>query len=261
MKINLFLFILSLRPLSRNLFVAGILFLLIFFSQICAGADIYRQQINNAEENFKNGNFSGAAAIYESLINVERIKNSFVYYNLSNAYFRNGNLGNAVLNIERAYRLSPRDADIKNNRAYLRSLAGKNEDLLKDFFTGTFSLNELSVFCAVLIILILLHLSAKTFKENGIINKAAIFCAVLLIPSLFWASYKIKVEIMTYEAAALNTLTVRSGPGVNNPEIFEIKEGRIVNIISENNNWSNVSIVSEGEKFTGWVETQYIGRL
>ena len=241
--------------------ISGLFLILLLSAQICAGADIYRQQINNAEENFKNGNFSGAAAIYESLINVERVRDPFIYYNLSNAYFRNGNLGNAVLNIEKAYRLSPRDADIKNNRAYLMSLAGKNEDFLKDFLTGTFSLNELSVFCAVLIILIFLLLSAGTFKKNSIINKAAVFCAVLLIPFVLWSSYKIKVEIINREAVALNALTVRSGPGANNPDIFEVKEGRTVNIISENNSWSNVSIVSDGEMLTGWVETQYIGRL
>ncbi|MDR2191338.1 MAG: SH3 domain-containing protein [Endomicrobium sp.] len=239
-------------------FLSLFLFFILSFAQICAQANDYQTQINNAEENFKNGNFAAAAEIYESLISVEKVNNPFVYYNLANAYYRNGNLGEAVLNIEKAYRLLPRDADIKNNRKYLRSLAGAKEDFLKDFFTGTFSLNELSAACFILIALLL---SAGAFKKNVLRNRIITVCAVLLAPLLLWTSYKIKVELLSGEAVAVQTLTVRSGPGENNPEIFEINEGKTVNIISENAGWSAISVVSDGETLKGWAESKNLAAI
>jgi tetratricopeptide (TPR) repeat protein len=265
MNINSFSAVLSLKrhnvP-SRNpaaIAAASMLFLLL--AQFCFAANDYQTQINNAEENFKNGNFAASAAIYESLINVEKVNNPFIYYNLSNAYFRNGNLGNAVLNIERAYRLKPRDADIKNNRRYLRALAGEKKDFLRDFFSGTFSLNEISGFCAALIVLVFLLLSAGSFKKSAAVNKAVIAAAILMFPALLWTSYKIKTEIINDKAVALKTLTARSGPGENNPEIFEVKEGKTAEIISENAGWSNITITADGELLAGWAETKNIEKI
>lgn len=43
-----------------------------------------------------------------------------------NAYFKLGNKGKAILNYERALQLLPRDADVKSNLVYARSLIEGN---------------------------------------------------------------------------------------------------------------------------------------
>jgi tetratricopeptide (TPR) repeat protein len=237
-------------------------FFILFIAQFCFASNDYQTQINNAEENFKNGNFVSAAAIYESLINVEKINNPFVYYNLSNAYYRNGNLGKAILNIEKAYRLAPRDGDIKNNRKYLKTLVGqKDGGFIKNFLDGTFTLNELSAVCAGLIILIFIFLSVSAVKNISLVNKAAAVLSVLFVFPFAWTIYKVNAEIFINSAIVLKSVAARSGPGENNPEIFDVLEGGKAAIVSENAGWSSISIDKDGETLTGWVESKDLGKV
>src|ERR1051326_2790731 len=64
-----------------------------------------------ANQLYDAGKFAAAAAVYEKL----EPKTAHVYYNLGNAWFRQGKMGLAVLNYERARRLAPRDPDLLAN--------------------------------------------------------------------------------------------------------------------------------------------------
>jgi tetratricopeptide (TPR) repeat protein len=238
------------------------LFSVLFISQFCFAANDYQAQINNAEENFKTGNFALAASIYESLISVEKINNPSVYYNLSNAYYRNGNLGKAILNIEKAYRLTPRDGDIKNNRKYLKTLAGqKDGGFIKNFLYGTFSLNELTTVSAGLLIIVFIILSVSAGKSIETVSKFVPLLSLLFFLFFAWTIYRVNVEILTNSAVVLKSSSVRSGPGENNPEIFDVREGAETAIISENSNWSSISVDKDGETLTGWIENKDLGKI
>lgn len=62
------------------------------------------------------GHFSEAITMYESQV-TQGIRDSALFYNLGNAYFRQGELEAALLNYQRAAQLDPRDADIRHNLA------------------------------------------------------------------------------------------------------------------------------------------------
>ena len=64
-----------------------------------------------ANQLYDEGKFTEAAAAYEKI----EPKTAHVYYNLGNVWFRDGKLGLAVLNYERARRLAPRDPDVLAN--------------------------------------------------------------------------------------------------------------------------------------------------
>jgi tetratricopeptide (TPR) repeat protein len=104
--------------------ILGLISTCLYFS-ICFAENTYQTQIANAEENFLKNNFSKTIEIYESLIQIEKVNSPYIYYNLSNAYYRNGNLGKAILNVEKALGLAPRDIEIKNNAEYLNTVAGQ----------------------------------------------------------------------------------------------------------------------------------------
>ena len=61
-----------------------------------------------------------AVSRYEKVIKEGKIVNGALYYNLGNAYFRLGDMGNAIANYRRAERLIPRDANVQKNLAYAR---------------------------------------------------------------------------------------------------------------------------------------------
>ncbi|MDX1524104.1 MAG: tetratricopeptide repeat protein [Anaerolineae bacterium] len=73
-----------------------------------------------ANESYEAGDYRKAIENYEIIV-ASGVENSNVYYNLGNAYFQNGDLGQTILNYRRAQRLEPRDAQIAANLRLARS--------------------------------------------------------------------------------------------------------------------------------------------
>ena len=69
------------------------------------------------------GNYHEAGRVYEQIIN-QGVQDSTVYFNLGNAYYRQGDLGRAIVNYQRAALLNPRDADIQANLDLTREQTG-----------------------------------------------------------------------------------------------------------------------------------------
>lgn len=76
-----------------------------------------------ANRAFGSGKYTEAISSYETLLKQNGYSAS-VLFNLGNAYYRNGQVGLAILNYERALRLDPRDPDIHANLKYARSQSG-----------------------------------------------------------------------------------------------------------------------------------------
>jgi hypothetical protein len=181
---------------------------------------------------------------------------------LSNAYYRNGNIGQAILNVEKALKLAPRDKEIKSNVQYLHSIAGNDrQKKISNIVLQHFSLNEITVICSLIIILFIVSLSLFIIKKNLVFKKFTISLIVFLVACIPMFCLKGCDEFTIKEAVLVSTASVRSGPGNNNPEIFILPEGKIVNIITENDDWVNVTVESENETLTGWVESNEIGSM
>ena len=82
-----------------------------------------RDEFRAANQLYDAGQFGEAAAAYEKI----EAKNAPVYFNLGNAWFRQGKLGLALLNYDRARRLSPRDPDILANLKFAEQRLGVDE--------------------------------------------------------------------------------------------------------------------------------------
>ncbi|HVM62042.1 MAG TPA: tetratricopeptide repeat protein [Verrucomicrobiae bacterium] len=80
-------------------------------------------EFKSANRLYDAGRFAEAAAIYEKI----EPKTAHVYYNLGNAQFREGELGLAILDYERARRLAPRDPDILANLKFAEQRAGVDD--------------------------------------------------------------------------------------------------------------------------------------
>jgi hypothetical protein len=229
---------------------------------ICFAKNMHQTQIDNAENSFKKGDFFKTIEIYESLIQIEKIEDPYFYYNLSNAYYRAGNIGKAILNIEKASKLAPRDKDIKKNRQFLYVETGqKREQNIQDIFLNHFSLNEITIALSIFIILFLLSFSLFLLKRNPFVKKIVIlfiFFSIICLPIFVLKSCD---EFSVKKAVVLSSSIIRSGPGENNPEVFRLYEGKVVNIISESENWINITVNSKDENVSGWIEAKNIGSI
>jgi hypothetical protein len=244
--------------MKKNLLI----FIICLSFGICFAKSIHQAQLDNAEESFKKGDFQKTIEIYESLIEIEKIKDPYVYYNLSNAYYRAGNIGKAILNIEKALKLAPRDKDIKENAKFLHTETGqKREQSIEDILLKHFSLNEITIALSIFVILFLLSLSVFLLKRNTSVKRTAILFVIFLIICLPLVVLKGCDEFSVKKAIVLSSSVVRSGPGENNPEIFRISEGKVVNIISEIGDWININAKSKDKNVSGWIETKNIGSI
>jgi hypothetical protein len=224
--------------------------------------DVHQTQLDNAEENFRKGNFSKTIEIYESLVQVEKVNNPYVYYNLSNAYYRNGELGKAILNIEKALKLAPRNKEIRSNAQYLHYISGHiKQKRLYNIFTQYFSLNEITILFSVVLILFIIILSLSIMRPNLILRKFIISSIVILIFFAFLLVLKGCEGFSSKKAVILSVSSIRSGPSENNVELFTIPEGKIISVIAKNGNWSNIRVDLENETLSGWVLSTCIGSI
>jgi tetratricopeptide (TPR) repeat protein len=92
---------------------------------------------DDANQQFKAGDFAGAAAAYEKILAAEGPRAS-VFYNLGNSYQSLKQYGPAILAYERARLLAPRDPDLLANLALARKAAAAFEESGRDARLGAF---------------------------------------------------------------------------------------------------------------------------
>ena len=80
---------------------------------------IFANGLDQANQQFKAGDFAGAAAAYEKILTTEG-PSAAVFYNLGNSHQQLKQYGPAILAYERARLLTPRDPDLLANLALAR---------------------------------------------------------------------------------------------------------------------------------------------
>ena len=215
-----------------------------------------------ANNSYREEKYDAAIQDYEQLIN-SGLRSANVFYNLGNSYLRTGNKGKAVLYYERAFRMRPRDADIRANRRFAQALVEGNAQLSDEqwyrraffFLRGFLSANEMAFIASVLyfaiMILIILSirfkLQRKLFYYSGAILS---FFLVIALPSLISgiheSEFQEKAVIMVEEIA------VRFEPNDDATEHFRLYEGAVIQITRSQENWHQVR---RGDGKMGWLKS------
>jgi len=206
---------------------------------------IAAKNIQEAEQKLKD-----AALQYETIL-TSGFKNGQIYYNLGNTYYRQGELGKAILNYRRAGRLMPRNADLDAN---LRLVKGSIEDkelsneipvAIRRIFFWFFLLNQneltiVAVFLyVVLMLLVFFFIICKYawFKKAIIGFSAALFIVVVSLGS------KIYLEQGVDRGVIVTTkCEVRYGPGEEYEPKFEVHNGAECVIEDEKDGWYRVYV-------------------
>ena len=100
---------------------------------------------------YAEGKFAGAAAAYEKILQAGA-QSPALLFNAANAEFKAGHLGKAIAAYRRAEQLSPRDAELRANLAFVRNQvqgATVRENRWQNWL-GALTLNEGAVLTAVL---------------------------------------------------------------------------------------------------------------
>jgi len=220
-------------------------------------------KFNQAGELYKAGKFDQAASQYEALA-ANTIPSAELLYNLGNSYYRAQKPGMALINYERALRMAPRDGDIRYNATFIRQQAGEPEPSFAQYmisvFTGAISLNEAAVLSLVFLYFCAVFGTIWLFRRYRFALWLTVFSAMLLAASAAMLVLKAQDEIFTHHAVVTTgPAEVRNGPDINESVGFSLPEGRSVEILAVQGDWTAVAIKAEGLK--GWLLSKTIQQI
>jgi hypothetical protein len=234
----------------------------VFIAGPAAGAQSPDSAFARATELYRAGAFSDAAKTLESIV-AQGVASGEVYYNLGNAYYRDGNVGRAILAFERAARLLPSDNDVAHNLRLARLKAVDRIDPVPEFFLMDWlrAISEvlppsaaralfLFFWAAVFGSLVALYLgrTAAVVRSARIAFFVAVPLAVLL-GGLWTAQFTALNEERT-GVILTPTVTARSSPDANAVDAFVIHEGLKVEIGVTVDGWTRITL-ADGK--VGWV--------
>ena len=219
---------------------------------------------------YNEGNFEKAAATYEQIL-AQNLHSAALYYNLANAYFKQGELGKALLNYNRASRIAPGDEDIRHNQEYAEKMTKDSIEKIPEFFLTTWlrsvrgamsctAWTVLSIaMLAVALVMALLYLLAQRMSLRKVGFYTMAVALLLFVATSIFAISERNQLVGRSEAIVMSTAaSVKSSPDRSATELFVLHEGTKVSIGATTDGWAEVRI-ADGRK--GWIEDKRIERI
>jgi tetratricopeptide (TPR) repeat protein len=214
---------------------------------------------------YKDGQYSQAAEHYEDILK-GGWESGPVYYNLANSYFRQGVLGRAILNYERARLLMPRDHDLVANYQYALSQTKNAHSLTThpvmqrfiDSWVATFTMPEIIFIITLLgftmgaLQLLAAYLSwprKQKITSLLLLSGLFVFCVATLMVKF---NNDKDLAIVTVDAEG------KFEPREEATTHFELSEGGKVRIIKEYGIWVKVE---RPDGKMGWVKKEDVERI
>ena len=232
-----------------------IVFFLAFFPFAVQAGDV-ESTFESGNAAYSVGEYDKAIEIYSEIIASEG-SGAGVLYNLANSYAQKGQAGLAILNYERALKLSPSDPNILGNLAKVRKdkglftqEEGKVARFVSKLSTDTWAIVGLG---CLLFVAVLLFVRLRYKPSRRALTLSAVSAVLLLMLSVFGAGYgyqsynplvviasDIKLQISPFEGA--------SSTGA-------IEEGRLLFPVKQHGEYTYVTDRS-GRK--GWVKGEAV---
>jgi hypothetical protein len=225
----------------------------------------------DANQAYLTGDWSSAAQQYTALVDAG-IVHPHLYYNLGNAYFRQGRVGPAIYNYERALRLDPGFDDARANLALARkSVATRWDDQLQGaagdplwIRAATYlSLKQLSVLLVLLNALFFGGLILARFMADGAARMAVRVFSVFsgfstAAVAVLFVAHVWFIEKTPLGIALDDEVRLHEGRDPGTRERWVIHAGMRVRIKARESDWLRVELANETE---GWVRAESIGEL
>ena len=207
---------------------------------------------------YEDGRYAEAGRTYERII--ERgVRNGHVYYNLGNAYYRQDQIGRAILAYERAFRLIPRDPDLKDNldlanERTVDQVSGEVPWFGRQALDAV-TINEATVTASVsgliFSLALVLYLLAKRTGTRGLAGYLLMVTCFVFLLALGFAGIKTYDQLAREEGIVLSaTAVVRTSPDEASDPVFTLHEGVKVQLVEHRDDWTRIRL-PDGKN--GWL--------
>lgn len=250
--------------MKYGVIIASVLALLVGTAPPCTAQQKARQFIT-ALEAYKSGDYSAAVAGLEAIAQ-SGVCNGALYYNLGNAYLKNGDLGQAILWYERSAKLIPGDPDLMFNLDYARSLSkdAADEDalpLVRIFFFWNYHLSSRTIVVLAVggNLLFWCLTVAWRFTGRQLLRRTAI---AVLIPSVVFvitAGFNFYTAATSRQGIILPArVSIRSGWEQTSTELFVLHAGAKVQVVKSA---TDHLLIRFSKDKIGWVHRNSLGLI
>ena len=233
------------------------------------GAEVSKL-LSSGNQFYSQGNYKAAIEQYERVVQLP-FSNEIVYYNLGNAYFKNNQLGNAILNFEKASKLAPHDQDVIANLELAKSrIADKIESRQENFLVR--ELRKMTSFLPLDVetaLVVLMFVSANLSFALFLLSRSPLLSRLALIGAgvlmFFSCVLGVSNAMRIYQAETLregvvlaDKVDVVSGPAADNSILFSVHEGLKIRIENELEGWLHISLENG---WNGWIKKDGVGMI
>ncbi len=226
------------------------------------------EMYNNAGELYRSNFFGEALRIYEELI-ASGVENPDLYFNASNAAYRAGSIGKAVLYIEKTLQLNPSDPDALSNLRFLNTQKQdrepENDNAVIAFFArqyGFINVNSVALWSGISFAAAMLLAALSLFIDGWlrqVLIGIAVVCTVIFVLSTVITLQKVNHSDSVVEAVIMEPeVNAYSGPGEDNTHIFNIHEGTKVVIERTQDEWNLIRLQSGAG---GWISADAMEKI
>lgn len=227
-------------------------FLLLLFlslSFLAHGAENLEERFREANRLYEQGNYPQAAKLYEAIAREGKVS-APLYFNLGNAYYKAGEVGEAVAAYLKANKLAPRDNAIRSNLRLARQQVGESTPAARTLW-GRLSLNEWSLLTAALLALFFLLLALKQFRPKiKILWPATIVILLSLVSGIGLAAAAQEALFVKSSVVSVPEAVVRRGPFEESAASFTAREGAELTIVDQQGDWVQVM---DSRNRAGWL--------
>lgn len=244
-------------------------FIAIFLSASSAGAGEAERLLLQGNAAFQKKEYLKARECYEKVLG-QGYQSAALEHNLGMAWHHLGKRGEALLHLERAALLAPRDSDILHNLGLLRAAVAPGVESAPEFFlariwrqaqelasTSAMATAGLALWWAGMAGLARWLLGrSRRQKKTGFIGGLALILLSLLPFAL--AGSRAARQLDSQAAILLVPAPLRSGPEQAGPEILRLPEGAKVQLTAFLDGWWQVQLAN-GE--AGWLEMKVLEEI
>jgi Tetratricopeptide repeat/Bacterial SH3 domain len=239
---------------------------------------------------FERGDYAEAIDSYVAL--TERgIVNPSLDFNLGNAYFKAGDLGHAVLHYERARRLDPRNDDVRENLALVRTLV-RDKQLVSEptglrrvstvWHRDTTVAESVAIasglyvlLCALAVMMVFRRTPwvSRAYRRVSVLSPARLFgldmtqdlaiamSLVFALTAVFTASAVVKLQGergRVRGVVVVAEVPVFSGPSRDATVQFKVHEGTVLTVRDARSDWVQIDLPGD---LSGWMDARSVERI
>lgn len=228
----------------------------IFFSPVWTAGQHSQDLFEQGNEAYSRGDYYAAAEFYNQLAATSGYSAGLLY-NLGNSYAQFGQTGKAILNYERALRLSPSDSDIQGNLELIKKESGlfPKEYSWSERFFQLLDLNQwtMSAFSVLALLSIFQLLSLKfhfSILARRLFSACCLFLLMLSVTGGFYRHQQWHPSVVTKSDSRLLISPFSAAASTSS-----IQQGRLV---YPQQTHGQFSYVTDETGRRGWIDSSAI---